>query len=332
MASAFGAPVGGLLFSMEEVSSFWNQKLSWQIFFCAMVSTFTTDLFNSAFTGFVYQGQFGLFKPDKYILFQVSTLCLSPWTHVAQLFECAHCYICGWKFGPLMLRVISQTGVERNISEYTRVYPRRLVGSNRRHSGRCVHVHQSQGRALQKTRSGPNQQRPAAGSRPHDGTYSHYGASDRFDILYRDAPACHRKGSSPSVVFILQILVATVSVFLPSGFPCSKYFCIKGAADNTDVRYDTSRFQTRGENSVAPCRLSARKHRCSVLCCSYDCLAGTDNPLHVEDTVEIYTCAQGVIVQEPNFTFTNNTYNQSECRNYRGISYRHVFLVSECSQ
>ncbi len=71
VASAFGAPVGGLLFSMEEVSSFWNQKLSWQIFFCAMVSTFTTDLFNSAFTGFVYQGQFGLFKPEKYILFQV---------------------------------------------------------------------------------------------------------------------------------------------------------------------------------------------------------------------------------------------------------------------
>ena len=42
MASAFGAPVGGLLFSMEEVSSFWNMKLSWQTFFACMVSTFTT--------------------------------------------------------------------------------------------------------------------------------------------------------------------------------------------------------------------------------------------------------------------------------------------------
>ena len=73
MASAFGAPVGGLLFSMEEVSSFWNMRLSWQIFFCAMTSTFTTDLFNSAFTGFKYQGQFGMFKADKYIMFQVST-------------------------------------------------------------------------------------------------------------------------------------------------------------------------------------------------------------------------------------------------------------------
>ncbi len=30
IASAFGAPVGGLLFAMEEVSSFWKNRLSWQ--------------------------------------------------------------------------------------------------------------------------------------------------------------------------------------------------------------------------------------------------------------------------------------------------------------
>ncbi|XP_033125254.1 chloride channel protein B-like [Anneissia japonica] len=71
VASAFGAPVGGLLFAMEEVSSFWSMKLSWQIFFCCMISTFTTDLFNSAFQAFRYQGQFGLFTSEKYILFQV---------------------------------------------------------------------------------------------------------------------------------------------------------------------------------------------------------------------------------------------------------------------
>ena len=77
VASAFGAPVGGLLFSMEEVSSFWNQKLSWQIFFCAMIATFTTDLLNSAFMSFKYQGQFGMFKAEKYILFQVCIPCQS---------------------------------------------------------------------------------------------------------------------------------------------------------------------------------------------------------------------------------------------------------------
>ena len=51
IASAFGAPVGGLLFAMEEVSSYWNMKLSWQTFFCCMVSTFTTDILDSSFTG-----------------------------------------------------------------------------------------------------------------------------------------------------------------------------------------------------------------------------------------------------------------------------------------
>ncbi|KAK3604540.1 hypothetical protein CHS0354_000361 [Potamilus streckersoni] len=71
VASAFGAPVGGLLFSMEEVSSFWTTTLSWQIFFCCMVSTFTTDLFNSAFQSFSYTGSFGQFKTNRYILFQI---------------------------------------------------------------------------------------------------------------------------------------------------------------------------------------------------------------------------------------------------------------------
>jgi len=71
VSSAFGAPVGGLLFSMEEVSSFWNMKLSWQTFFCCMLATFTTDLFNSAFRGFQYQGNFGLFRTETNIMFQV---------------------------------------------------------------------------------------------------------------------------------------------------------------------------------------------------------------------------------------------------------------------
>ncbi|XP_045194209.1 H(+)/Cl(-) exchange transporter 6-like isoform X2 [Mercenaria mercenaria] len=71
VASAFGAPVGGLLFSMEEVSSFWTVTLSWQIFFCCIVSTFTTDLFNSAFMDFDYTGSFGKFKTNRYILFEI---------------------------------------------------------------------------------------------------------------------------------------------------------------------------------------------------------------------------------------------------------------------
>ncbi|XP_072186141.1 chloride channel protein C-like [Excalfactoria chinensis] len=74
IASVFRAPIGGLLFTLEEVSSFWDIRLAWQTFFCCLTATFTTDLLSSSLYGFVYRGHFGFFEAEKRILFWVKNL------------------------------------------------------------------------------------------------------------------------------------------------------------------------------------------------------------------------------------------------------------------
>ena len=51
VAAAFGAPIGGILFSLEEVSSFWDPELTWTTFIAATVAAFTVEALRTAADG-----------------------------------------------------------------------------------------------------------------------------------------------------------------------------------------------------------------------------------------------------------------------------------------
>ncbi|KAG5513580.1 hypothetical protein PMAC_001012 [Pneumocystis sp. 'macacae'] len=51
VAVAFGAPIGGVLFSLEEVSYFFPSKTMWRSFFCAMVAAIILKILNPYGTG-----------------------------------------------------------------------------------------------------------------------------------------------------------------------------------------------------------------------------------------------------------------------------------------
>ncbi|KAF9475768.1 clc channel [Pholiota conissans] len=59
VAVAFGAPIGGTLFSLEEVSYFFPSKVMWRSFFCAMIAAITLKMLDPFGTG-------------KLVLFQVT--------------------------------------------------------------------------------------------------------------------------------------------------------------------------------------------------------------------------------------------------------------------
>ncbi|GLE00184.1 hypothetical protein PINS_up008911 [Pythium insidiosum] len=70
VAAAFGAPIGGVLFALEEGASFWHQNLTWRTFFCAMVSAFVFNFFIS----FMESGEGGHdLEPGRVFVGQLGT-------------------------------------------------------------------------------------------------------------------------------------------------------------------------------------------------------------------------------------------------------------------
>mmetsp|Transcript_5905 Transcript_5905/g.17678 ORF Transcript_5905/g.17678 Transcript_5905/m.17678 type:complete len:877 (-) Transcript_5905:85-2715(-) len=96
VAAAFGAPVGGLLFAMEEVASFWSQRLGWIIFFGTMCAVFMSDVWNSSFEGYKYLKTFGSFDDKNTILYEVT---YDVSMHIVALFPTIACGLLGGFFG-----------------------------------------------------------------------------------------------------------------------------------------------------------------------------------------------------------------------------------------
>ena len=51
MAAAFGAPIGGVLFSLEEACSVWSRKTAWRCLLCSAVAVFTMSQLNPELQG-----------------------------------------------------------------------------------------------------------------------------------------------------------------------------------------------------------------------------------------------------------------------------------------
>ncbi|CAJ0575608.1 unnamed protein product, partial [Mesorhabditis spiculigera] len=77
VSAAFGAPIGGVLFALEEGASFWNQNLTWRLFFTSMISSFTVSSVlawwygKAGWLSWTGLANFGVFENKNYNIFEI---------------------------------------------------------------------------------------------------------------------------------------------------------------------------------------------------------------------------------------------------------------------
>lgn len=74
LSVAFGAPIGGVLFSYEEISTYFPRKVLWRAFLCSMVAAITLKALNPTGTGklVLFETNFGTtYNPEHYAVFVV---------------------------------------------------------------------------------------------------------------------------------------------------------------------------------------------------------------------------------------------------------------------
>lgn len=91
LSVAFGAPIGGVLFAMEEISSFFPPKVMWRSFFCSLIAATTLRTLNPLGTG-------------RLVLFQVEYDDDHSWK-VEELFVFAALGVAGGIFGGVFCKL-----------------------------------------------------------------------------------------------------------------------------------------------------------------------------------------------------------------------------------